>query len=110
MASKPSRLTITAFAVIGLALLLVASAGTPSQLDTISVKVSYDDLNINSEAGARVLYARLQSASERVCGVGSILEKGSLSATHGAKTCYLETLDEAVVEIDSDALTSIHKS
>ena len=110
MGSKTSRLTITALVVIGLALPLAALAGTPSQIDTASVKVAYDDLDISSDAGARVLYVRLQHASERVCGVGSILEKGSLSATHGARECYLETLDEAVTEIDSDALTSVHKS
>jgi UrcA family protein len=110
MGSKTLRLTITAFAVIGLALPLAATAAAPSQIDSAAVKVSYDDLNISSEAGARVLYARLQRASERVCGVGSILEMGSLSATHGAKACYEETLDEAVVKIDSEALTSIHES
>ena len=72
--------------------------------------MSYEDLNINSEAGARVLYSRLKRASAKACNVESLSEHGSIERVSDAKLCYHEVLSSAVENIDSDALTKIHLS
>jgi len=87
-----------------------AVAASPSQLDVSTVSVSFADLNIENTAGARVLYSRLQQASETVCSVESYRELGSLSHVAAAEQCYTETLNEAVSKIDSAELHKIHSS
>ena len=84
--------------------------GGAGRAEDTSVKVSYEDLNINSEAGARVLYSRLKRASEKVCNVESLTEHGSIERVRDARLCYREVLSSAVENIDSDALTRIHTS
>ena len=101
---------ISAAAVITISLPLSASAATPSQFEDVSVKVSYKDLNLDSEAGAQSLYSRLKHASKRACNVRSRTVTGSLRAVAEAKRCYNETLEAAVRQIDNDALTRIHES
>ncbi len=85
-----------------------AVAAAPTQFEIERVTVSYADLNIHSAAGARVLYSRLKAASESVCNVESYRELGSLSQVAEVESCFAETLDEAVAEIDSAALKRIH--
>lgn len=93
---------------IGIAGPVIGSAAAPSQIDRVSVKVSYADLDIDSAAGAKVLYSRLKRASEEVCGVQHHVIHGSLAATKKARTCYHETLEASVEKIGSEALTKIH--
>lgn len=101
---------VAALLIGGLALPAAASAAAPSQIDVAKVSVSFADLNIQNEAGARVLYARLKQASEKVCSVEPYREAGSLSKTAEAEACYSDALDKAVSRIDSDALKKIHSS
>ena len=68
------------------------------------------DLDVDSEAGARILYARLRHASKDACGVGSLHELGSLKRFSKAKGCSEAMIEAAVKKIDSDALQEIHSS
>lgn len=104
------RTGISLLIAIGIALPAVASAGGPDQAEDTSIKVSYEDLNIDSEAGARALYSRLKRASAKACNVESLSEHGSIERVRDAKLCYHEVLSGAVENIDSDALTKIHAS
>ena len=99
---------ISLLLALGITLPAIAFAGAPSQIEDTSIRVSYEDLNIQSEAGARVLYSRLKRASARACDVESLTEHGSIDRARDAKTCYHEALSNAVENIDSDALTEIH--
>ena len=101
---------ISLLIAVGIALPAVASAGVPDQAGDTSIKVSYEDLNIGSEAGARVLYSRLKRASEKACNVESLTEHGSIDRARDAKVCYEEVLSNAVANIDSAALAKIHAS
>jgi UrcA family protein len=93
------------FVVIGLGAPAIVLAGTLSPLETT---VSYADLNLESDAGTRVLYGRLQKASRQVCGVTAAAgSSGSIQRLH-ADQCYRETLAVAVEEIDNEDLTRIH--
>ena len=98
----------TVFALMLVGFWQTAIAAAPSQFESERITVSYADLNIHSAAGARVLYARLKAASKSVCDVESYRELGSLSRVAEAESCYAETLEEAVTEIDSAALRRIH--
>ena len=89
---------------------LPAAAATPSTIDDSRISVSFADLNIDSEAGARALYGRLQQASASVCNKESLRELGSLAAVAKAEACYNATLDKAVAKIGSDTLAKIHTS
>lgn len=93
---------------IGFTLPAIAAAGAPSQIDRDSVTVSFADLDIYSDAGAKVLYSRLKRASARACDMEPYWELGSLSRARIAKSCYDEALSTAVENIDSDALKNIH--
>ena len=99
---------LSSLLLIGIALPATGMAAAASQIDDASIKVSYADLNIRSEAGARVLYARLKRATEEVCGIQSHVINGSLAETLRARTCFREALEASVEKIDSDALKEIH--
>lgn len=105
---KRTGLSVAAVIASGLVLPVVGPAATPSHIDDAAVRVSYADLNINNAAGAEVLYARLQRASQEVCGIGPGLDMRSLSETRKARVCYEKSLTAAVNRIDSDALTELH--
>lgn len=91
----------------GAAIPAIATAAAPTQIDDTSIKVSYADLNIESEAGASVLYLRLRRASEEVCGIRVHEINGSL-VNSKARACFREALEAAVDKVDSDALKKIH--
>ena len=96
--------------MLALALTANADASPAGNYVVESIAVDYSDLRIDTEAGARTLYARLKHASTKVCGVESYWQLGSLTRVKLARTCYDETLSKAVANIDSDALTRIHSS
>ena len=93
---------------LGLTAPAIGIAAAPSQFEDVSVRVSFADLDIHSQAGAKKLYARLKSASEEVCGLESYGVSRSLASRRYALSCYNETLDELVQEIDSAALIKAH--
>ena len=102
--------------VVGTSVLLILGFGTkaiaaaPSQFYDGEIAVSFSDLDIDSAAGAKTLYTRLQQASATVCNVESFRELGSLSRVAQAERCYDETLSKAVAKIDSAALKKLHTS
>jgi UrcA family protein len=101
---------ISLLIAVGIALPAAAFAGGPGQEQDTSVKVSYEDLNIHSEAGAKALYSRLKRATQKACNVESLTEHGSVDRARDARVCYDEVLSNAVEKIDSDTLTRIHAS
>ena len=103
--SKILRGVVAAIVVLSLPAAAMATGG--SEIIGKSEKVSYADLKVENEAGAKQLYRRLQQASKRVCGVDSLTVVGSLREMSRAKSCYKDSMDSAVAEIDSEALTEI---
>lgn len=108
MAHRNRRYSIVAaLAVIALTGPAVAAADGAKSEKT-AVKVVFEDLNIHSEAGARILYARLKRASREACNVGTLLETGGLRRSVAASACYEAALSKAVERIDSETLQEIH--
>ncbi len=108
--SKLYRSLLAAIVVVALGAPTIASADAKSELQGVSVKVSYADLNLEKHEGAKALYRRLQQASKQACDVRGLNVEGSLKQTSEARQCYLDALSAVVEKIDSDLITQIHNS
>ena len=104
------KCSIAVIVALGLGMPLLASGAAPSQGETDRVKVRFADLDIESKAGARVLYGRLKQASRQACNLKSYTQDRSLVYREAAKDCYEGALEKAVSKIDSKALAEIHSS
>jgi len=103
--SKVLKGVVTTIAVFAFSLPAIASA---DELKGRAEKVTYSDLDVGKSAGAESLYRRLQQAAKRVCGVEYVRGPGGIRERGRQQNCYRDTLDQAVVKIDSAALTNIH--
>jgi len=99
-----------AAAIIVLSIPAIASVVDKNELKGVSVKVSYADVNLEKEEGAKILYRRLKRASEQVCDVSSLHIAGSLNRIVVSRRCYRDTLSAAVEKIDNELVTNIHNS
>jgi UrcA family protein len=108
--SKLFRSLLTAIIVVILSAPTIASADGKTGLKGVSVKVSYADLNLEKQGGAKALYRRLQQASKQACDVRGLNVEGSLKQTSEARQCYRDALSAAVEKIDNDLMTQIHNS
>jgi UrcA family protein len=87
------------------ALLALASAsagGNPSDTDARTQKVTYEDLNVDTLAGASILYHRIERAARAVCGADDLVPHGQW------KSCYRMAIAAAVAKVNSPWLTAIH--
>ncbi len=107
--SKIVKGLITAVAVIAFSAPAIASTGADNGLKGEAVKVSYADLNLQKEAGVKVLYRRLQQASKKACGVESYRNVRSISESAKMQNCYESSLTSSVAKVDSTLLTKIHE-
>jgi UrcA family protein len=108
--SKLFKSLLAAIIVVILSAPTIASADANSGLQGVSLKVSYADLNLEKQKGAKALYRRLQQASKQACDVRGLNVEGSLKQATEARQCYREALSAAVEKIDSDLVTQIHSS
>ena len=110
--SKLFKSLVTTFVVIVLSSPAVVLAGTPGYIEDAKATVSYADLNLESEEGVRVLYRRLQRASNEACRVPSpkIAESIHMKSWRRQATqrCYRKTLSQLVEKVDNEDLTRIH--
>jgi UrcA family protein len=67
--------------------------------------VDYSDLNLGGSEGAAVLYSRLMSAAEEVCGSADHRDLAGLAAV---KPCVDQAMTQAVSSINSPMLTSLY--
>lgn len=73
--------------------------------DAPSVQVSYADLDLSEEAGAEVLYHRIQAAARSLCARvdGRDIERFRLS-----RQCYDESIEGAVEQANLRSLYAVH--
>ena len=104
---KQRRTALSIVLAAALSVSVTAMAAGPNQFKQTKVTVTYYDLNIHSDKGAKTLYSRLQRASRKAC---ALRGRGihSLREVADAKRCYSESLSAAVDRIDSEALTRLH--
>ena len=86
----------------------LAQAGEPAraQLTVSTIVVSYADLDLSEQAGARTLYARLKRASAKACGHRP--PPIELKASRAYQGCYESALTKAVKRVDSQQLYALH--
>jgi len=96
--------------VVALGAPVVASADAKSELEGVSLKVSYADLNLEKQEGAQALYRRLQQASKQVCDYRGLKISGSIKQLAKAQQCYHKALAVAVEDLDNKLVTEIHNS
>jgi len=73
--------------------------------ESLTKVVSYADLNLNGEAGARTLYGRLRMAATQVC---APFKGDSLKEKTRWRNCFDPTLERSIAEIDAPMLTAYH--
>jgi UrcA family protein len=80
-----------------------ALAAEPTQ--ALTKIVHYGDLNLDSEQGAKVLYARLRSAARQVC---SPLQSIDLSLQRQWEVCFNNAIANAVGEVNKTTVSALH--
>ncbi len=94
-------------AAAGAALLSVTPSGASaaSADDPPAVAVSYGDLNIDTERGARILLERIQAAARGVCPAA---DGRNLSAWATSRHCIREAVARAVRQVGSPLLAALY--
>jgi len=100
-----AKLYTAIYCVIGTAAFttLTTPAGADG-LDPPSKTVKFDDLNITTAAGAKVLYRRIQAAAIEVCPASYSY---SLRMEQAQRACVDHAIDNAVKSVNSPALTDL---
>jgi UrcA family protein len=107
---KFTGLVIFSMATFGLGVAHTVAAASPSNVETVTVSVSYAGLNITTAQGAQILYDRMRTAAESACDVNSARKFGELRRVLESKRCYNELLNGLVIKADSYQLTRLHAS
>jgi UrcA family protein len=72
------------------------------------VVVRYDDLNLSSDAGAKVLLHRLERAARQVC--ENPYETRTLAQLSVIHRCYAQSLERAIEVVGAQKLTTAYQS
>jgi UrcA family protein len=64
-------------------------------------------LNLNTPEGAAVLYGRIKTAANEVCGHWNNFD---LSQIHAVQTCVSAAVSRAVAQVNSPMLTNIYNA
>jgi UrcA family protein len=93
--------------VFGLLLISATSALADANTEQLVIKVSYADLNLNSDEGLRRLNSRLKRAARDACNYRSLREAGTLRVAQQSAECVTAALRGAYEQLDSDLLARI---
>lgn len=87
---------------------LVAALGTAAHAaDAPQVHVNYADLNIDTPAGATVLYQRIRVAANEVCGT---TDQRNFARLEHLKVCTDKAIADAVAAVGKDTLTDLYQA
>jgi UrcA family protein len=82
-----------------------ARAADPTDPDAVpAVAVHYSDVNVNTTAGAKVVYERIVLAAHSVCPQAA---PGDLATYAVARSCQRAAIDRAVDEVHSEQLALV---
>ena len=83
------------------------AASTRADVNTISVRVNFADLNLSSNEGVAKLYDRLRSAAGQVCGTEP--QYNELRAKIEWNACRQDALTRAIGKVGHPALIALHQ-
>jgi len=103
--SRPKiAMAMIACGIIGAAFIGAASAAT-SDDDVPSITVRYNPQSLDTESGARALYARLVKAAAEVCAQGS---ESTRWITKAVLECREQSIARAVFEVNNPKLAAVY--
>ena len=105
--NTPTRCIAVAAFVLTISALGATAAIAADSDDVPSRKVQYSDLNLNHQAGARVLYLRIKNAADSACvqlNGRQLIERMTQSA------CVKDSIERAVKQVDAPMLTQYYLS
>lgn len=97
-------LLVTTAAVLGAA--SASAAGAGNFLPANQALVKYDDLDLNLDHDAKILYKRLTSASKQVC---SQYASREVARRPVWEACLDQTLSKAVATVNVERVTALHQ-
>lgn len=107
---KSSLFCLSLCVVLGAFTLNTAVAGDTEDkfVTTGHITVSYGDLNLASNDGLDVLYMRIKSAADKVCGVEKL--KVSLDIVRLNRACVAGAVGGAISDVNDVRLTQFHQA
>lgn len=111
-ARAPSTLMTTVFAVViavGSLALAPAAMAEPDTVRPVSASVSYADLDLSTESGARAMLERVKLAARDMCGTQPIHSPLTPRAPTQFRDCVAEAVDSAVTGLGSPLVLALHK-
>jgi len=76
--------------------------GVAHAADVPARVVTYKDLNLSSEAGAKALYERIHGAANQVCGSSEVRD---LPGIRAHEACVEKAVSDAVAAVNNQRLT-----
>jgi UrcA family protein len=101
------NIALATVAALSVASLAIGAHADESVVQVPARTVHYSDLNLNTQAGAEVLYHRIRSAAEQVCGdVGS----RQLEEAAAARACVDQAVVASIRAVNNLHLTNTYNS
>ena len=107
---KFTKCVLAAVVTVAIGMSGAAMADEADELKGRTVKVMYEDLNVEKEPGAHALYRRLQHASKTACGVETSRNSKMVRRKSESQRCYREVLTASVERVDNELVTRIHEN
>jgi UrcA family protein len=108
-----NKTTHSVASIVATAIVVLAWAGAASTANAADVvqpalnkTVKYGDLNLDSEKGAQILFARLRLAAQDVC--APLAGLNDLSVKFYWQRCYDNALASAVTEVNVARVTALY--
>ena len=105
--TRNSRNFLAAVAAVCLASVAVVAHADEAANGVPARTAHYSDLDINTPAGAAVLYARIRNAAQQVCGD---VDSKQLAVSAAVKACVNRAISTSVRTVNSPKLTSVYNS
>jgi UrcA family protein len=105
--TRNSRNFLAAVAAVCLASVTIVAHADEAANGVPARTVHYSDLDINTRAGATVLYARIHNAAQQVCGDA---DSRQLAVSAAVKACVNRAISTSVRSVNSPKLTSVYNS
>ncbi len=103
MSFKSTLTVLTAVSALGF--VIAAQHATAQNAETVSVKVSFGDLNLATEAGAKVMLQRFRNAAKTICGPAL---SDPIQIMYEYRPCVNAITDHAVATFHNPIVTALN--
>jgi UrcA family protein len=101
MSSKIAFTALTAVLALGFA--AAGQSASAQTADTVSVKVSYADLNLSTEAGVKALTQRVHNAARNICGADAYVP---LDQRRAQAVCADKITEQTLASLKTPVMTA----